>query len=88
MPQGESNVDPVHLERVREMLFSTAAEGLVLVDGSGAIRMLNPRLLELFGYGKGELIGKSIELLLPESFRAARTCLQKTIAPDTGRSRR
>ncbi|MEO8733571.1 MAG: PAS domain-containing sensor histidine kinase, partial [Flavobacteriales bacterium] len=71
MPQGESNVDPVHLERVREMLFSSAAEGLVLVDRSGAIRMLNPRLLELFGYGKGELIGRSIELLLPQSFRAA-----------------
>ena len=71
MPQGESNVDPVHLERVREMLFSTAAEGLVLVDRSGAIRMLNPRLLELFGYAKGELIGRSIELLLPEGFRAA-----------------
>ncbi len=71
MPQGESNVDPVHLERVREMLFSTAGEGLVLVDRSGTIRMLNPRLLELFGYGKGELLGRSIELLLPKSLRAA-----------------
>lgn len=70
MPQGESNVDPIHLERVRGMLFSTAVEGLVLVDRSGAIRMLNPRLLELFGYGKGELLGKSIELLLPEHYRA------------------
>ena len=49
MPAGESNVDPIHLERVREMLFDSAAEGLVLVDRTGAIRMLNPRLLELFG---------------------------------------
>lgn len=71
MAQVESNVDPVHLERVREMLFSTAAEGLVLVDLSGNIRMLNPRLLELFGYEEGELLGRSIELLLPESFRRA-----------------
>lgn len=71
MPEGESNVDPIHLERVRGMLFSSAAEGLVLVDRSGAIRMLNPRLLELFGYGTNELLGRSIETLLPESFRHA-----------------
>lgn len=71
MPLGESNVNPVHVDRVREMLFSTAAEGLVVVDRSGAIRMHNPRLMELFGYGEGELLGRSIELLLPESFRHA-----------------
>ncbi|MCB0759460.1 MAG: PAS domain S-box protein [Flavobacteriales bacterium] len=77
MSHEESNVDPVHLERVREMLFSTAAEGLVLVDGSGTIRMLNPRLLELFGYEEGELLGRSIELLLPESFRRAHVAHRK-----------
>lgn len=71
MQLGESNVDPVKLERVREMLFSTAAEGLVLVDRTGAIRMHNPRLLELFAYNEGELLGRPIELLLPASFRMA-----------------
>lgn len=71
MVLGESNVDPVQLERVREMLFSTAVEGLVLVDREGAIRMHNPRLLELFGYEEGELLGRPIELLLPGSLRAA-----------------
>lgn len=69
MAQGESNVDPLKLERVREMLFSTASEGLVVVDQTGTIRMHNPRLLELFGYGEGELLGHSIEQLLPDSFR-------------------
>lgn len=71
MSQGESNVDPVHLERVRELLFSTAAEGLVLVDRTGTVRMNNPRLLEMFGYEEGDLLGRSIDLLLPKSFRTA-----------------
>lgn len=71
MSHGETNVNPVHLQQVREMLFSTAAEGLVVVDRAGAIRMHNPRLLELFGYAEGELLGRSIELLLPESLRQA-----------------
>ncbi|MBS1938358.1 MAG: PAS domain-containing sensor histidine kinase [Bacteroidetes bacterium] len=71
MAHGESNVDPVQLDRVRELLFSTAAEGLVLVDRTGAIRMHNPRLLELFGYREGELLGRSIEELLPHHIRQA-----------------
>lgn len=71
MSQGESNVDPVHLERVRELLFSTAAEGLVLVDRTGTVRMNNPRLLEMFGYEEGDLLGRSIDHLLPKSFRTA-----------------
>ncbi len=71
MSQGESNVDPVQLERVRELLFSTAAEGLVLADRSGTVRMHNPRLLEMFGYEEGEVLGRSIELLLPKNFRTA-----------------
>jgi PAS domain-containing protein len=33
--------------------FSTAAEGLVLVDRTGTVRMNNPRLLEMFGYEEG-----------------------------------
>lgn len=70
MVNGETNVNPIHLERVREMLFTSAAEGLVLVDRSGSIRMHNPRLLELFGYKEGELLGLSIEDLMPE-------CLQQ-----------
>lgn len=69
--QVESSVDPVKRDRVREMLLTTASEGLVLVDKAGTIRMHNPRLSELFGYGKGELIGRPIEELLPESLRSA-----------------
>ncbi|MBK9061341.1 MAG: PAS domain S-box protein [Flavobacteriales bacterium] len=56
---------------MRELLFSTAAEGLVLVDRTGTVRMNNPRLLEMFGYEEGDLLGRSIDLLLPKSFRTA-----------------
>ena len=56
--------------RVWEMLFRSAAEGLVVVDRSGVILMHNPRLLELFGYATGELEGRPIEILLPEAARS------------------
>ena len=60
----------VDIARVCELLFTTAAEGLVVVDASGAILMHNPRLNTLFGYDKGELLGKPIEVLLPDAARA------------------
>ena len=50
-------------------LFETATEGLVLTDDAGAIRMLNPKALELFGYDNGELIGKEVEILIPDRYK-------------------
>ncbi|MFT3884687.1 MAG: PAS domain-containing sensor histidine kinase [Flavobacteriales bacterium] len=58
------------IARVSELLFSTAAEGLVVVDGKGTILMHNPRLNAMFGYSEGELVGTSIEELLPDAARA------------------
>jgi PAS domain S-box-containing protein len=54
--------------RYRNM-FESAALGNVLVDQGGAILALNSRLAEMFGFTFDELIGKSIELLIPESLR-------------------
>ena len=56
-----------------ELLFLTAAEGLVVVDGKGQIVLLNPRIEELFGYTASELQGHSIEILIPESVRGRHT---------------
>ncbi|MFI5148167.1 MAG: ATP-binding protein [Bacteroidia bacterium] len=51
------------------ILFESAGEGLVLADQGGTLLMLNHRVEEMFGYEKDELIGKMVELLIPESRR-------------------
>lgn len=51
------------------MLFSSAAEGLVVVDGKGLICLCNPRLGELFGYEPRELLGQPVEVLIPAAVR-------------------
>jgi PAS domain S-box-containing protein len=43
--------------------------GVLVADMEGVITMANPALERMFGYAKGELIGQSLEILLPESER-------------------
>lgn len=64
-----THFEPDQVARICAMLFSTAAEGLVVVDKKGVIQLRNPRLAELFGYGEGELLGQPIEMLIPEDLR-------------------
>ncbi|WP_229204084.1 PAS domain-containing sensor histidine kinase [Dyadobacter alkalitolerans] len=58
-----------HIEML-DALFKHATEGIVVVDKSGAIVMLNPKAKELFGYTDPDLIGKKIEALIPQRYAA------------------
>ncbi len=49
--------------------LSRAPLAILISDIEGKIRNANARCAEMFGYEPGELIGRSIELLLPESLR-------------------
>jgi len=55
-----------------EELFQLATEaspsGTVLVDHQGRILLVNAHIEGLFGYARDELIGKAIDILVPERF--------------------
>lgn len=50
-------------------VFEAAPDGIVVVDARGVIRDVNPRGYEQFGYEPGELVGQSVEVLVPEARR-------------------
>ncbi len=50
-------------------LVDAAPDGIVMADERGTILFVNRRTEELFGYGRAELLGRSVEELLPESLR-------------------
>ena len=50
-------------------LLESLAEGVVIIDNSGTILLVNTRAEEMFGYPKKELIGKPHAVLVPERFR-------------------
>lgn len=50
-------------------LFEAAPDGIVLVDAEGAILDVNPCALKMFGYERDELLGRTIETLVPPGLR-------------------
>ncbi len=46
-----------------------AAEGILMVDAAGKISFANPAAGTIFGYEEAELVGLSIDLLVPEVLR-------------------
>lgn len=54
-------------------LLETVAHGVVGVDQSGVIRLVNAKAEQMFGYTREELLGRSLEMLLPERFRGIHT---------------
>lgn len=49
-------------------LFEHATEGIILTNQRGEIVLINPAALNMFQYKKDELLGKSIEVLIPGRF--------------------
>ena len=57
-------VDHNHLES----LFENATEGIILTNRKGEIVLVNPAATAIFNYTADELIGKTIEILIPNRF--------------------
>ncbi|HEX4004257.1 MAG TPA: PAS domain S-box protein [Candidatus Acidoferrales bacterium] len=67
----ESNRDITRRRQEQEQfrnLLESAPDAMVIVDGRGQIQLVNAQTERLFGYSREELIGKPVELLMPQRF--------------------
>ncbi|HEU0296372.1 MAG TPA: PAS domain S-box protein [Anaerolineales bacterium] len=51
-------------------LLEAVPSAMVIVDRAGHILLINSQMEKLFGYTRGEILGQSVEELVPERFRA------------------
>jgi PAS domain S-box-containing protein len=65
------SIDVTERKRAEEkfrLAVEASPSGILLVDQKGQIVLVNSHIEELFRYGREELIGKSVEILVPERF--------------------
>ncbi|MFT5446123.1 MAG: PAS domain S-box-containing protein [Gammaproteobacteria bacterium] len=62
------------LQKIQGLLQSVLAavgEGIITIDASGTVLMVNPEAQRIWGYTEAELKGKKLNDLMPQRYRAA-----------------
>jgi two-component system CheB/CheR fusion protein len=82
------DISPLRIaEQTRfKFLLDGAPSAAIVTDKSGRIMLSNPKSEKLFGYAKGELIGRSIEDILPKSLRSRHIPRRNDAKPSKQRS--
>ncbi len=61
--------DGLNSDIMMASLFANATEGIVLTNRAGEIVLVNPCAERMFGFTNEEMVGESIEILLPDDLR-------------------
>lgn len=61
--------DRQRAEEKFRLAVEAAPNGMMIIDTNGTIALINQQLEKMFGYGRDELVGKPVEVLLPLSDR-------------------
>lgn len=72
-PGKETEPEGEFLERNYSLIVESVPSGIVMTDHRGHILFVNSLVNRMFGYEPGELVGKTVEALVPERFRTMHT---------------
>ena len=65
-------------------LFEVAPDAMIAVAADGLVTMANTQAEQIFGYAAGDLIGRPVEMLVPEKARAALAAARSGYFADPG----
>src|SRR5262249_7502260 len=79
--QGELTTQRERLRETEQFFRSVlelAPDGLMVVDSKGTIQLANAQCEKLFGFKRDELIGQTVEMLVPPTIRAGHPALRES----------
>lgn len=59
------------METLARAIIEETSEAVVYADRDGVIRLWNPAAERIYGFSAAEALGQSLDLIIPERFRAA-----------------
>ncbi len=63
-------------------VVETAPNAIVMIDATGRIEMVNAQAEQIFGYARDEMLGRHVEMLVPQRFRANHPELRQSFLAD------
>ncbi len=66
----KAQTDLKRSEEQFRIMLEAATEGILLVDWAGQITLVNRQFEKDFGYTRHEILGRSVDVLLPDAYRA------------------
>ncbi len=82
MTQGDGRTDDRTVERHLRAAVESSPSGLLMVDPEGRIVLVNREIERLFGYSREELLGRSVDLLVPEEMRGGHGAFRESFLQD------
>ncbi|MCS6770676.1 MAG: PAS domain S-box protein [Kiritimatiellae bacterium] len=69
MKHGPANRDDAESAAKLAAIFNTVVDGIITIDERGIIESVNPAAERIFGWSAKDLIGRSVNVLIPEPWR-------------------
>lgn len=69
-------------DRLFHGFLEAAPDAVVIIDGDGVIAQVNGQAEKVFGYGREELIGRPLEMLMPERYRGSHVAQTRAYTAD------
>ena len=78
----EAELRQAHLEGLFRQAVEAAPNAMVMTDVDARIEMVNAQAERMFGYARQEMLGHTIEMLVPERFRRHHPALRTVFVSD------
>lgn len=65
---GHDITDRERAQTALRNLVETTQDAVITIDGQGRIQLFNPAAEQIFGYARSEVLGQTVDLLMPEPY--------------------